>query len=151
MSRRPSTLIRFVSWLAVTAMLLRVAVPMLAVGVAQLRGVAVGSVCAVYGVVLPDSTGGAYASHGHHHAEHAEHASHDGHDGHTPGSQETHSGDHCALTALAELGVSRAPMFGAATEGRHAIGELAPSAPPAWGDASATWAARRKQGPLAIA
>jgi hypothetical protein len=139
---------RFASWLAVTAMLLRVAMPMLAVGAAQLRGVAVGSVCTVYGVVLPGSTGTAHASHGHHHAEHA---SHDGHDGHTPGSQETHSGDHCALTGLAVLGVSHAPMFGAATEGRHAIGELAPSAPPAWGDASATWAARRKQGPPATA
>jgi len=59
---------------------------MLAVGAAQLRGVAVGSVCTVYGVVLPDSSGGAHAGHTHPYAEHA------GHDGQTPGSDEAHAG-----------------------------------------------------------
>lgn len=140
MSRR-SHWIRLASWLAVSAILLRAAVPLLAVGAAQWRGVAVGSVCTVYGVVLSRSGGGAHAGHAHGHADHP------GQGDHSPGSEEAHTGDHCALTALAELGVSDAPAVRVPFDGRYALDAAATAASHPWGDASATWVARRKQGP----
>jgi hypothetical protein len=143
MSRR-SVLTRFAFWLAAVAIVLRAAVPLLAVGAAQWRGVAVGSVCTVYGVVVPDPAADGHAGHATHHAAHAAHGGH-GDTGH--GSDNAHGADHCALTALAGLGVSHAPAWPATAPRGRDLAEPVADASGAWADASATWFARRKQGP----
>ncbi|WP_298234580.1 hypothetical protein [uncultured Azohydromonas sp.] len=139
--RRARGLARWIVQLAILALLLKAAVPLLASAAARLQGVAVGQVCELYGVapallkVQPP-----HASHAAH-AEAAEPASHE------PGAEAAHRGDHCALAALAALAPqaleaatalafepwqSRAPVRPASTTPR---------------DASAAWAARLKHGP----
>jgi hypothetical protein len=130
---RRSALTRLASWAAVLALVLRATVPMLAASAAQLRGVAVGSICTVYGVVLPGAAAGSPPG-----------PDHPGH-----GSDEAHTGDHCGLTALAELGVFDGAAPAIVQKVRVVIA-LAPPAPCRWADACATWVARRKQGPPAL-
>lgn len=77
---------RVALWAAVCALLLKAAAPMLASAASGVRGVGVADICTVYGVAV------------------AAPASHDDERGpQGSGSNESgfHSGDHCALTALA--------------------------------------------------
>lgn len=151
---RSSHLRRWIAHLAILALLLKAAVPMLASAAAQARGIPVAEVCDVYGVAIPRPAGpAAHAGHHEHHEHH--HAEPDGrehspdHRGHHSGA--AHSGDHCALTALAAFappgdiedpswaGTSNVPQAGF-TPSRDAIP-----------DATSRWAARLKHGPPTIA
>jgi hypothetical protein len=130
-------------WVAVCALLLKAAVPLLASTAAQSRGVAVAEVCSVYGVSV--AAGADAAVQLHHVGAEAGSGSHD------PNSQDsaTHAGDHCALTALAAL----APPDVAPGMVQPAAHECAlPSAQrfAALHDACADWVAQRKQGPPAF-
>jgi hypothetical protein len=126
-------------WVAVCALLLKAAVPMLASTAAQSRGVAVAEVCSVYGVSV---AAGAHAAVQVHHLGAEAGGSHD------PASPDlaTHAGDHCALTALAAL----APPDVAPSVVQPATHEcVVPSAQrfAMPHDACADWVAQRKQGP----
>jgi hypothetical protein len=149
MSRR-SWSSRLALWAAGAALLLKAAVPMLAAAAAEARGVPVAEVCSVYGVALPGASHGghgghdedAHAGHAHHHAEPS------GHEDHSRHSTAAHSGDHCALTALAALAVPETVMP-AVMAARHVTADL-PAAPCAGlRDACAAWVARLKHGPPA--
>lgn len=135
---------RLALWVAVWALLLKAAVPLLASTAAGLRGVSVAEVCHVYGVALPAPSGGEHAAHGHH--RHA----HDGGESDTSHADAGRHADHCALSALAALAPPDAPpATGAASAGHEAVGPCRLPAPPR--DACATWVAQRKQGPPATA
>jgi len=131
----------------VCALLLKAAVPMFAAGAAQMRGVPVAEVCTVYGVALPGPSGSGrseHAGHAHHHAEHS------GHEDHSKHSAAAHSGDHCALTALAALAVPDTAM--PAVTPAHAVVFQLPSATcTGFRDGCAAWAARLEHGPPALA
>ena len=135
---------RLALWVAVWALLLKAAVPLLASTAAGLRGVSVAEVCHVYGVALPAASGGEHAAHAHHHGAH---------DGETPDTSQADAGrhaDHCALSALAALAPPEPPPAVAPpAAGHEAIGPCRPAAPPR--DACARWVAERKQGPPAAA
>jgi hypothetical protein len=93
---------RMALWVAVCALLLKAAVPLLASASAQLQGKPVGEVCTVYGLVLPS------AAHAHHH----HHADGDGAPRDVPDhALGAHGGDHCALTALAALAPPGTPQL----------------------------------------
>ena len=135
---------RFALCAAVCALLLKSAVPMLAAGAAQMRGVPVAEVCAVYGVALPGASHEEHAGHTHHHADPS------GHGGQGSHSATAHIGDHCALTALAALAVPDQAAL-AVTPSHAAVLHLASAKCTPFRDACATWAARLKQGPPALA
>jgi hypothetical protein len=134
--------------LAILALLLKAAVPMLASAAARLQGVPVGQVCEVYGVALVAPTAAqphaGHAGHEHHavHAEPSEPAPKP--PGHDTGA---HHGDHCALGALAAL----APFFSGAAALPSAapwqVPDTGPGADAFFRDASAAWVARLKHGP----
>ncbi|WP_280151190.1 DUF2946 family protein [Piscinibacter sp. XHJ-5] len=134
---RASWLTRWTVRLAVVALLLKAAVPMLASMAAQLQGASVAQVCDVYGVALP--------SH-HDHAHHGEHAGHHGE--HHPGSDAAHKSDHCALTALAALAPqAMAPL--SLPLAPPPLSDVQAHAPFAVADAAAAWIARLHHGPPA--
>ncbi len=129
MSRRPLST-HLALWLAVCALLLKAAVPMLASASAQAQGKTLVEVCTVYGVatVALDDQGSQPA----------------------PEHPLAHSGDHCTLTALMAVA---APEVQALVLPRVRVGAASslfhpsPQAP----DACATWVARLKHGPPALA
>ena len=135
------------SWtvgVAVFALLLKAAVPMLASAAAHLQGVPVAEVCDVYGVQT------VLSGHVHDHAaEH--HAGHAGHDD-TPADKGSHAsaGDattHCALVALGAL-ASAHPLAGPVSSHQSETSSPAkPALEPPGRDATALWVARMKQGP----
>jgi hypothetical protein len=133
---------RVALWVAVCALLLKAAVPMLASAAAGLQDKSVAQICTVYGVAVP-SAQDAHA--GHAHAHH-----HDGHehDSHTLAS---HSGDHCALTALAALAMPDAPGGALPPPHQTLAASVATNPEPAAPDDCARWAARLKRGPPALA
>ena len=108
----------------------------------MVEGRAVGEVCDVYGVRMgaPKPPHEAHGDHGHH-------AVHEHHSSDAPShSGDTHTADHCALTALAALAAHvlqpLGPIKAPSDEARgHARSE------PAISDAAAAWAARHKHGP----
>lgn len=126
---------RLALWLAVCALLLKAAVPMLATASAQVQGKTLVEVCTVYGVATvaldeqapsPSSTP-------------------------APDHGATHAGDHCALSgvlALAAPGVDvqAVPALPSATT----VPRVSPPMSPAH-DACATWVARLKHGPPFLA
>jgi hypothetical protein len=130
---------------AVFALLLKAAVPMLASAAAHAQGKAVADICSVYGVRS------VVASSGYEHAAQDHHAGHEGHDGPSPdhgsSSGSAHAGDHCALTALAALAPPDEPqaaMFERIHRAAHrAVAAGAVFAP----DAAALWAAELQHGP----
>lgn len=132
---------RLLLGLAVSAMLLRVAMPMLAAGVAHQRGVAVGSICSVYGVVAGDGSRSAPAG------PLTTDVAPPGPDGAAPAPEDAHAGHDCALTALTELVASYPPAFGAIPGADDCFVNPTSVVRSAWADASAAWIARRKQGP----
>ncbi len=128
MSRRPLST-RFALWLAMCALLLKAAVPMLASVSAQAQGKTLVEVCTVYGVatVALEDQGSQPAP------EHAQ----------------AHSGDHCTLTALMAFAAPETQPL--AVPAAHAstassLSHPSPQAP----DACATWVARLKHGPPAF-
>lgn len=149
--RQARGLARWVVQLAILALLLKAAVPLLASAAARLQGVAVGQVCELYGVppaqLKPQSP---HAAHGGAHAAHAAHAKAAEPASHGNGSEAAHRGDHCALAALAALApqaLEAATVLAfEAWESRAPGHSLAASA---FRDASAAWAARLKHGPPA--
>ena len=138
---RSSLASRLAVWVAVCALILRAGVPLLAAGAAQLRGVPVASVCEVYGVAMPGASASQHAGHAHHHGGHTSDGSH---------SDESHSGDHCALTALGTLATSSVTVH-AVGQAHAIVPDLSVAACGVFPDACATWAARRKQGPPELA
>ncbi|NUZ06805.1 hypothetical protein [Piscinibacter koreensis] len=147
---------RLAWWLAIGVLLLKSAVPMVAVGAAHLRGVGVAAVCPVYGVALPAALSGAGDRHGSHdrtthgHAAHADHVAHDGGASGDPDEDAPalalHDGDHCALTALAALATGAATGQPFAGTQRGAGPAVVPRAI-VNEDASAAWMARLEHGP----
>jgi hypothetical protein len=128
MSRRPLST-RFALWLAMCALLLKAAVPMLASASAQMQGKTLVEVCTVYGVatVALDDKGSTPA-----------------HDA------SAHNGDHCALNAamaLAAPAVAAPLVFIALPAATAPLSHPSSQAP----DACATWVARLKHGPPALA
>jgi hypothetical protein len=131
------------SWtvgLAVFALLLKAAVPMLASAAARLQGVPVAQVCDIYGVqTVLDAAADP-------------HAGHEGHAGHgdAPGDGGSHAaGDadsHCALVALGVFTAGEPPAlppYDAREPARHVPAADASHRH----DAAALWVARLKQGP----
>ena len=145
MTRR-SLISRLTLGVGVCALLLRAGMPWLAEGAAQQRAVGVAEVCSVYGVGLrfaaartPDELAPLAAP-----AVAVLAAPQQADQGSSP--HPAHSGDHCALTALAAL----APVVAAlalAPPARTVGTELALARCAPHPDACALWAARRKQGP----
>ncbi|MBC7993153.1 MAG: hypothetical protein H7Z15_07925 [Rhizobacter sp.] len=129
MSRRPLST-RFALWLAMCALLLKAAVPMLASVSAQAQGKTLVEVCTVYGVatVAIDEPGSQPAP------------------VHTP----PHSGDHCTLTAQMAFAAPEAQPLAAPAVHRGASTVLSHPSPQA-PDACATWVSRLKHGPPAFA
>jgi len=146
---RPTRSSRFALWVAAGLLLLKSAVPMLAAAAAQMRGVSVAEVCTVYGVALPGvsqgTSHGEHAHHAHHHADAPQPEDHGSH------SAAAHSGDHCALTALAALGVSAAGAWTAMPVRAATLTAAAPSACRIGRDACAAWAAQLEHGPPFLA
>jgi|GEM_PF-1447740 len=141
-------------WLLVGVLLLRAAVPLLASASALLQGVAVGEVCAVYGVVLPAAATPAAAEHAQHaqaaeHAAHTAQAHHDHHAEHGSGGGEhaRHATEHCALTALTAL-CTATPAASADVQA-HGASTLRLAQPPQAlvGDPAARWQAQLQHGP----
>jgi hypothetical protein len=131
------------SWtvgLAVFALLLKAAVPMLASAAARLQGVPVAQVCDIYGVqTVLDAAADPQAGH-------------EGHAGHgdAPGDGGSHAaGDadsHCALVALGVFTAGEPPAlppYDAREPARHVPAADASHRH----DAAALWVARLKQGP----
>jgi hypothetical protein len=144
LSRRRRWSSRIAVWGAVCGLLLRAAVPLFAAGAAQLRGIPIAEVCPVYGVAMPAAPRAMHADHAHHHGDHA------GHEDHGTHSTAVHTGDHCALTALA---VFAAPEHRAqAIDAAHAIrAEGQGEHGCAVRDRCAVWAARLEHGPPTLA
>jgi hypothetical protein len=117
---------------------------MFAAGAAHLRGVPVAEVCTVYGVALPGASHVEHSGHAHHHADGSSQHEHDSH------SAAAHTGDHCALTALATLAVPGHAALVSAPP-LAALSRLLPKTCTDCVDACATWAARLKHGPPALA
>ena len=141
------------SWtvgVAVFALLLKAAVPMLASAAAHVQGVPVAEVCEVYGV----RTVLAGPVHDHAAGHHAGHAGHAGHDD-TPADKGSHAtaGDansHCALVALGPLASAHPAAGPVSHQGEASNPPQARLETPAR-DATALWVAGMKQGPPAAA
>jgi hypothetical protein len=122
---------RLALWAAVCALLLKAAVPLLASASAQAQGKTLVEVCTVYGVAtvaLDDSSPQPAPEHA-----------------------RAHSGEHCTLTALLSFA---APEGQAQLAVPVAQGSAAPplaQSPSQAPDACATWVARLKHGPPALA
>jgi hypothetical protein len=137
---------RFVTWLAVFILLMKLAVPALAAFVAHWRGVSVAEVCAAYGVALPAAPATGHLGHGYLHAHGDDGDAKAGSHGSPDHDAAVHGGDHCALAASAAL-----PAHGEAV----AIpGAASGSAPPGshaawtyWFDPFKAWAARLEHAP----
>jgi hypothetical protein len=132
---------RFALWVAIGALLLKSAVPMLAAAAANMRGVAVAEVCAIYGVALPPMH--------EHHAGHAHQHTDSGHGDHGSHSAAEHT-DRCALTALAALALQD-PVAPTIAHLPAAVSRVVSSRRVQCRDASATWMARLKHGPPPLA
>jgi hypothetical protein len=99
-----------------------------------MRGLPVAEICTVYGVALPGSSHDEHARHGHHHGEHPGNGDDRSH------PAQAHTGNHCALTALAALAIPDAPDLAAAPA--HGVqAEVVPEHGIAFRD-SAAWAAQ---------
>jgi hypothetical protein len=122
----------------------RAAVPLFAAGAAQMRGVPIAEVCPVYGVAMPAAPGTVHAEHAHHHGEHSGHEDHGSH------STAVHTGDHCALTALAVVAAPEAPTQAISTS-NAVIPEHHTEHGVAFCDRCAIWVARLKHGPPNLA
>jgi hypothetical protein len=169
--RRRSRFSSLAAWAAIGALALKAALPLLAAGAADLRGVAVAEVCPLYGVAMPAAAapmampvavapmaGDPHAHHPHHHAADADRAgAMSGSHATPPGDHEAPAGphfdshrDHCALSALAALAVPDISPLGLAPP-TVAIADSTsrPFATPR--DAAARWAARLRHGPPAHA
>jgi len=122
---------RWALWVFAAALLLKAAMPFLATASAQIQGKTLFEVCTVYGVSMAAPAG----------------------DSQDPASDQgaAHGGEHCALTALTALATPEPPVFEvAAVPARETA---APRAHPSSQapDACATWVARLKHGPPALA
>ena len=122
---------RLALWAAVCALVLRAGMPMLSVAAAHLRGVPVGEVCEVYGVVLPNMSAQQMPGHAHH----------AGHPQHHPDSSADHDCDHCALTALGTLGTPNSTLEPADVPAGIGVLDLAITIGCPLHDACAAWAA----------
>ena len=131
---------RVALWAAVFSLLLKTAVPLLAATAAELRGVPVASVCAIYGVAMPSSPGNHAAHAGPDgtaitspverpadaptlaHVSHREHAGHGGQA--DPGTAAEH-GAHAGHGGHAEAGAAAAHAGAAdpASHGDHSHAE----------------------------
>ena len=128
--RKPTS--RWALWVFAAALLLKSAMPMLASLSAQMQGKALVEVCTVYGMALVtvDGTDSQKQS-----------PAHDG----------AHGDEHCALTALTALASAEPPALGVAAAPQvDGIESRAPPGSSAF-DACASWIARLKHGPPALA
>ena len=130
-SRRRNLLIALI---AISALLLNAAMPMLARAAAEMQGVPIAEVCEVYGVAMAQA---AQADpHAHHH-----HPMHSGHD-----ASGAHGSDHCALLALAAAAPPGVLPMLAMHDGVDFVFDLPPPQRPVF-DAAAKWVAGLKHGP----
>ena len=122
---------RLAIWVALCALLLKAAVPLLASVSAQAQGLALVEVCTVYGVSLVPLAG-------------------DGHESAPDHSTDHDGGGHCALTALTTLAAADplvfAPLPALPGDASRARGHASSQAR----DLCATWVARLKHGPPAF-
>lgn len=132
---------RLALWAVVCALLLRAGMPLVAVAAAQQRGVPLGEVCEVYGVVMPDPQAQAMPGHAHHHAAHG-HPHH-----HGANAEDDHGCGHCALGALGALAApdSASPLFANPPDAGPTAATFSTDSPVH--DACAAWAARLGHGP----
>ncbi len=131
--------------LAVFALLLKAAVPLLAATAAQSQGLPVAQLCTLYGVATASLSSAAQPEHAHGHHHHHDATDADGHDD-GPRSATDHAHDHCALTAVAAMAVGSAAPPGPPPDGAAA------SLPVTRGerrvaDDCARWATRLAHGP----
>ena len=126
--RRPSS--PWVILLFALALLLKAAVPLLAGTAAQVQGKALVQVCTVYGVATVALDGQGLQ--------------------HSPEQAAIHDGDHCALTGLMAW-AGPEPQPPALPEMQRRGARERSHAPVQAPDACATWVARLKQGPPALA
>lgn len=141
MSRR-SWSSRFASAAAICALLLKAAIPLLAVGAAQMRGVPVAEICPLYGVALSAAAPAIHDAHAHHH----HHGAPSEHGGGSEPAADHGDGGHCALTALVAFAApGDAPLFARSTASRAADGAAVVCS--VRRDACARWAARLEHGP----
>ena len=131
--------------LAVCALLLKAAVPLLAATAAQMQGLPVAQLCSLYGVATTRTSSSGPIGHIHHHL-----AAGAGHDS-DPHSAADHGHDHCALTAVSAMAVDHAaPVFLAPRDDATASSaELGGDC--AFCDECARWVARLAHGPPARA
>ena len=130
MSRKPWST-RFALWVAVCALLLKAAVPMLASASAQMQGKTLVEVCTVYGVSLVAQAGDTGEP--------------------APDHPSDHGSEHCALTALTALAPVEPAVFAPAPVALRDA--PTPRAHPSSQapDACASWVARLKHGPPVFA
>lgn len=137
---RRSSSSRLVLWAAICALVLKSAMPFLAAGAAQARGVAIAEVCTVYGVALAGASPQQDADRGQDQLGYAGHEDRDTHSG------KSHSADHCALTALAAVALPDTATPGVA-QSTSDFSEKPATTRVALRDAAALWAARLQHGP----
>lgn len=125
MSNRPWST-RLALWVALCALLLKAAVPLLASVSAQAQGLALVEVCTVYGVATVSVDGSNSQP--------------------APDHGTAHQGDHCALSALMALAAPEPVSLAVPAGGISAVIPIAPASSQA-PDACATWVARLKHGP----
>ena len=127
--RQPSS--RWALWVFAAALLLKPVIPWLASASAQMQGKTLVEVCTVYGVSLVAQGGGATEP--------------------APEHPSDHGSEHCALTALTALAHAEPTALAPAPVLLRSA--LPPRAHPSSQapDACATWVARLKHGPPALA
>lgn len=116
---------RLLLWLAVCAMLLKAAVPLLASASAEMQGKALVEVCTSYGVATVSLDDGTPA---------------------TPDHPLPHAGDHCVLGALVAFGAT-GPVIATLPPADTRRVDVAPVPEATAFDADAAWIARLKHGP----
>lgn len=134
-------------WVAVCALLLKAAVPLLAATAAQSQGVPVARLCSLYGVATAQSFAAAHVGQAHHHHHAAAEAGHGG-ESH---SAADHGRDHCALTAVVAMAVGQAAPPDAAPCEATLASPCGLGGDSSIADECALWAARLAHGPPARA
>jgi hypothetical protein len=127
--------------LAVCALLLKAAVPLLAATAAQMQGLPVAQLCSLYGVATSQTSSSGHVGHMHHHV--AAEANHDS-DPH-PAVDRGH--DHCALTAVSAMAVDHAAPVSLAPRGEATASPAELGGDCVFCDECARWVARLAHGP----
>ena len=131
--------------LAVCALLLKAAVPLLAATAAQIQGLPVAQLCSLYGVATTQASSSRHIGHMHHHV-----AADAGPDS-DPRPAVDHGHDHCALTAVSAMAVDHAAPVPLAPRDEATASSAELGGDCAFCDECARWVARLAHGPPARA